>query len=200
MPKLYTKINGDKTMSRLQSTGLEVVKSFSPGFITGVRYEAKEDRTYLTINSNKISGTNWEGYDIGSDSTTNKHLGMAITVGGNYFGCIYSLSSAAKVIVVNGDKSSVSIDDGSLSIIKLGGFTALNAGGMVCNVMIDNDCGLSFGNQKFLKQHKYMSGTTSTVPTSTSVIYKGFMFFNEDTNKPMWYNNGSWYYADGSTV
>ena len=45
IPTLYTKRNGDKTMSRLQSTGLEVVKSFSPGFITGVRYEAKEDRT-----------------------------------------------------------------------------------------------------------------------------------------------------------
>ncbi len=129
---------GNATFVNTVSNGVQSIHTFSVGFATSFAYDSGANVTYIYLNAAKISGTTWDGYDMGLDSN-NKHNGMAVKVGGGFVGVIQAVSSTNKVLSVRGNRSLLPIGDGSVEIVRLGGIETVGGAGQRVKLVVDWD-------------------------------------------------------------
>lgn len=118
------------------ATKYEVVKSFPSGFITSHHYDndfisgnyfpVGLGATYLFVNHNLA-----KDFDFGQDGMdwNNKNSGYGIVVDGRFIGIISGYSAGSGCFNIRGNRSNLSIGNGSAKIIKMSGVTFLNGGG-----------------------------------------------------------------------
>lgn len=128
------------------ATKYEVVKTFPSGFITSHQYDSSFaggdyfpeglGATYLFINYNL--GKN---FDFGIDGMdwNNKNSGYGIIVDGIFIGIISGYSGGSGCFNIRGNRSNLSIGNGSAKIIKMSGVTFLNGGGKKIKPVFDWD-------------------------------------------------------------
>ena len=65
------------------------------------------------------------------------HYGKILKVGGNHFGCI--VGKGNNLLIVRGNKTGISIGDGSCEILDGGGIAMVDGGGTCVKIAIDSD-------------------------------------------------------------
>lgn len=132
----------DKTYVNLYSNGVNEKEKFPAGLITELRYDEAEGHTYVVLDTTKAPD-----YDFGPDGLKNQNVGYALKQGNTYFGIIRLYSTLAKTWWLHGNRSAMSIGDGSCEIVQVGGIESINGNGEMSKIVADWD-GTTFGMGK----------------------------------------------------
>lgn len=120
-----------------------VIHTFDSGFITGNSFDSESYKshpfggqgvTYFFYDNTKL-----DNYDFGPHGAfENSHSsGYVLKVGGNYMGVVCGVGS--NLIMVRGNKTDISIGDGSAELIQVGGQRVLTGGGGSVKIVYDSD-------------------------------------------------------------
>ena len=129
---------------KVTSSIARTITSFGTGFVTGTSFDnqsyanTEEGKdvgvTYLFYDASKLNG-----FDLGANEMNRSylHYGKILKVGGNHFGCI--IGKGNNLLIVRGNKTGISIGDGSCEILDGGGIAMVDGGGTCVKIAIDSD-------------------------------------------------------------
>jgi hypothetical protein len=136
-PTIERKRVNDTSFVNINSNDVDALHAFTSGLCTGSTYSSNDGVTYYYVDPVRVNGTLWDGFDMGSD-VEQRYKGCALIVGGVMVGLINGQSSTAKALNVRGNRV-VAIGDGSVKIVRLGGFNTMNAKGDTVKLVVDWD-------------------------------------------------------------
>lgn len=125
----------DRTFANITSNTVHIMASLPyANLVDKITYDETAKMSYIWLNIWKVND-----YNFGVDGSNNHNVGYALKIGGEFFGIIQYYSIANKIWAIRGDRTLVGIGDGSVEIVRLGGFETINAGGIRTKLVVDWD-------------------------------------------------------------